>query len=134
MKTTLNEGRIIAAGVGGGLLFTVVPLLGIAVGTEWLSLFLTALSYAVITGVVAFVWPQLSWRTGLWFFASFPLVMLASFLFTGTEAPIRWHAELKSLLEYAPGLVGACFGGWFGAMISKCRGKKLHSVPSSDVR
>ncbi|SRR6266403_324334 len=122
------EARIIAVGVGGGVAFIVGPLLSIAVRSEWLLNCSLALVYAPIAAVVAFRWPQLSWRTGLWFFVFLPPTILVSFFFTGAEVPINWRAELTSLSGYALGLVGACFGGWVGAAIGMRRGKQVPRV------
>jgi hypothetical protein len=126
------EARIIATGVGGAFLIAIGPLLVVAVRTEWLLNCLLVLSYAAGAAVVAHIWPQLSWRTGLWFFLFLPPALLASFFFTGTEVPIKWQAELRDLFQYVWGLVGACFGGWLGATISKSRRKKLNTAPPSD--
>lgn len=129
------EARIISFGIGGGILFTIAPLLAIFLGEGALFYAFLALGYAVIAGVVAYIWPQLGWRTGLWFFVSFPFVVLAAFLFSDPPARPNWRAELTVLLAYAgSGLAGACFGGWLGAMISKRRAKKLDAAPPADVR
>jgi hypothetical protein len=126
------ESKIIAVGVGGALLLAMGPLLAITDRADWLSYCLLTLSYAVIAGVVAFIWPQLNWRTGLWFFVFVPPSLLVSLFFTA-EVPINWNAELKSLSEYALAFASACFGGWLGAMISKSRGKKLNTAPPADA-
>jgi ABC-type uncharacterized transport system permease subunit len=84
------EARVIAVGVGGAVAFIVGPLLSIAVRSEWLLNCSMALVYAAIAAVVAFWRPQLSWRTGLWFFVFLPPAILVSFFLTA-EVPINWR-------------------------------------------
>lgn len=129
------EARIISFGVGGGVLFIIAPLLAAFLGEGALFYVFLTLSYTVIAGVVAYIWPQLGWRTGLWFFVGFPLVVLAAFFFSDPPPRPNWRAELTYIFGYAAvGLAGACFGGWLGAMISKRRREKLNTAPPSDLR
>jgi hypothetical protein len=128
------EARIISFGVGGGVLGIIGPMLALLLSESPVYFCLMALSYTFFAAVVAYIWPQLGWRTGLWFFLAHPFVLLGSFFLSAGKVPINWRAELTGLLAYAgPGLVGACFGGWLGAMISNRRAKKLDAVPPADV-
>jgi uncharacterized membrane protein YfcA len=129
------EARIISFGVGGGVLFIIEPMLALLVSEGAVYFCLLALSYTFFAAVVAYIWPQLGWRTGLWFFVGFPFVVLAAFLFSDPPPRPNWRAELTGLLAYAgSGLVGACFGGWLGAMISTRRRRKLNTAPPSDAQ
>lgn len=118
------EARLIAVGVGGAVAFILGPLLSIAVRSEWLLNCSMALVYAVMAAVVAFWWPQLSWRTALWFFVFLPPTILVSFFLTA-EVPINWRAESTSLAGYALGFLGACLGGWVGAIASTRRRREI---------
>src|SRR5205807_9651399 len=91
------EARIISFGVGGAVLFTIAPLLSVFFGEGALFyVFLTA-SYFIVAGTVAYIWPQLQWRTGLWFFLSFPFVVLVNFLFSDPPAHPNWRSELTHI-------------------------------------
>lgn len=115
------EARFISFAAGGGVAFIVGPLLEIAVTTEWRLFSLLAVVYAVVSMVVAYVWPQLGWWTGLWFFVFFPAAALASF-FLGQGLP-GWNAFAVGVFYYSwgsslPVLVAGsvlCFGA--GALL-----------------
>lgn len=92
------------------------PLLGLAFGDSWLVYALLALAYTVVAGLVSFFWPPLGWRTGLWFFAFFPLAYLF-ILFLTLDAVLNWRRELTSILLYSPSFIGACLGGWIGSTL-----------------
>lgn len=120
------EGRIVSIAIGGGIAFILGPLVGIAIREDWILNGLMALAFTIGAVIVAHLWPELSWRAGLWFFVFLPPTVLASFLL-GPGPPVNWGAELRSLLGYALGLIGACLGGWIGAQIST---RRKHNGPS----
>ena len=112
-----SEARVISFAAGGAIAFIVAPLLAIPITTEWRLFSLLAFVYAVASGLVSYIWPQLGWRTGLWFFVFFPTAALASFFF-GQGFP-GWNALATGVLYYSWGFFAACFGGWLGSRLRR---------------
>jgi hypothetical protein len=115
-----TEARIVSFGIGGGVGFIFGPLLALAFGDSWLIYLFLAFAYVIAAAAVALIWPQLGWRTGLWFFAFFPPFVLFTFLFTLDVVPISWR-DLTGILAYSPSFLGACLGGWIGSTLRRRR-------------
>jgi hypothetical protein len=79
---------------------------------------------------LALLWPQVSWRIGLWLFLLWPAFLLFA-VFLSADQRWNWRGDLLSLAAYASMFFAACFGGWLGAFISKRRRKALDTSQPS---
>lgn len=114
------EAPIIAIASGGSVAFLVAPLLSIFFDQSLRFYISIGLCYGVVAAFVAYIWPHLGWRTGLWFFVSFPFAILAALLFTDPPAHPNWRGDVIYFFCYASvGIFTACLGGWLGAKFRK---------------
>ena len=89
-------------------------------GDSELKLFSSdVLAYMVAGLVLGFIWPNMSWRLGLWLFSVWPPIILLMFLFSDPPPIIPWKKELLSLLGYLMILPGACLGAWIGSILRR---------------
>jgi|ERR1044072_66050 hypothetical protein len=126
-----RQGTAVAIFLGIGLFF-ILPLALEPVLSQPARLFLPVFmgSYFVTALGVALLWPQVSWRVGLWLFLPWPPALLFSFFLTADQS-WPWKAvlgDLLSLAAYALMFIAACFGGWLGAVISNRRRNVIDSA------
>jgi hypothetical protein len=118
--------------VGIGLFF-ILPLVLQPVLNQPARVFLPVFMgcYFVAALGLALLWPQVSWRVGLWLFLPWPPALLFSF-FLAADQPWPWKAVLGDLLSvgaYALMFIAACFGGWLGALTSRKRSNVSDARP-----
>lgn len=104
--------------IGGGFMGIVERLQNQRLA-DWLVFGILGAADSVLAVVVAFIWPQLGWRTGLWFFVWLPPAALGSVFLSWGHVPFNWRGEMNAVLWYALALIGACLGGWIGAMMRR---------------
>ena len=128
--------RFSAVTIGIGLFFFVAFLPAQLFGNAvWLWVAADIVSYTIGGVVLGFIWPDMSWRLGIWLFAVWPLIILLAFLISDPPRVINWKEELLSLLGYLMILPGACLGAWIGSLLRlRFTSKSIHGenlTPSS---
>jgi hypothetical protein len=113
--------KVVASAVGVGVAFTVPIVAGFFFGETLIPFYWVVVIQGISGIVLSFVWPHMSWRTGLWLFAIWPLILLFAVVLGGL--PNR-KADLFDALTYLWILLAGCIGGWLGALISTRRTKR----------
>ena len=115
--------RVVAVTVGIVVLFsiTLFPATWLAPVLAIFAFYATL--YAALGALLGFIWPNISWRLGLWLFAIWP-PMLLLMLLLGADAVNDWRREAFSLLGVLLILLAGCLGAWLGGSLSRRRRKE----------
>lgn len=120
MNTSGIRARIVAV-LLGIILFFALPFVSDSLLGEntWRYLVLAIASYGVSGVVLGFIWPNISWRLGLWLFAIWPPMLLLMFFFSDPPPVVHWKQEILGFLGVLLILPGASTGAWLGSLIGR---------------
>lgn len=74
-------------------------------------------TYAVVGALLGFIWPESSWRLGLYLFAIWLPIIIINFFFSDPPAEIHWKQELLAWMGLLLILPGACIGAFAGSTL-----------------
>jgi len=114
MTEKLSKLVVVVVGIGVG--FSIPIIAGFFFGETLIPFYCVVIAQGISGIILSFVWPQMSWRVGLWLFAIWPLILLFAILLAGLP---RQKQDLFEALTYVWILVAGCIGGWLGAFIAR---------------
>jgi hypothetical protein len=130
MNTSDIRARIVAVLLGITLFFALPFVSDSLLGENtWWYL---VLSYGASGVVLGFIWPNMSWRLGLWLFAIWPPMLVLMLFFSDPQPVVHWKREILGFLGFFLILPGASTGAWLGSLIAR-RVKKQRSGVSETL-
>jgi hypothetical protein len=115
---------MVAVGVGAVVALTVPVVAGLFFGESLIPFYCVVVAQGICGLLLSFVWPDLSWRAGVWLFAIWPLILAFAVILAG---PPNKKADLYDALTYLWILVSGCVGGWLGTLMGRRHKKTSES-------